>query len=235
MVAGAVVGLAVLITMGFGGFYAFNWLTSEPDSNTRGNENLAVVDPATEVITRREVGHYWLELWNKSDSQTLRVAGVVPLASGQAFKFNFVFGDDGYLYIVGPGQQNQPTAFLTAKPPAGSGLDSNQVTRGVNFSFPKGAEHWLELDKKPGTETYTVLFSPALLESPLFLASQATGEPLSREELSSWNDFVSKSKVTKPVVELNNGDGTAPFVTIKLPEAEAAGNPIIFEIRIQHK
>ncbi|HUE82678.1 MAG TPA: serine/threonine-protein kinase [Pyrinomonadaceae bacterium] len=236
IVAGAIVGLVVLVTMGLGGFYAFNWLTSEPGNNTPGNENVAVVDPATEVTTRREVGHYWLELWsNKPDSQTVRVAGVVPLASGQAFKFHFVFGNDGYLYIVGPGQQNEPTAFLTARPPAGSGLDSNRVTRGANFSFPKGDEHWVELDKKPGTETYTVLFSPVPLESPLFLASQATGEPLSSKELDSWNDFLSKSKVTKPVVELNNGDGTAPFVTIKLPEAEAEGNPIIFEIRIQHK
>ena len=51
-----------------------------------------------------------------ADGQTTRVAGLVPIASGQSFKFHFTFNEDGYLYIFGPGDNNQPTAFLTTKP-----------------------------------------------------------------------------------------------------------------------
>ena len=53
---------------------------------------------------------------NRRKGPTTRVAGLVPLASGQSFKFHFAFNEDGYLYIFGPGENNQPTAFLTTKP-----------------------------------------------------------------------------------------------------------------------
>ena len=80
------------------------------------------------------------------------------LPRAKPFKFHFVFSNDGYLYIVGPGAQNQPTSFLTTKPAPASGLTSNQVKKGVDFSFPSGEINWLELDKKPGTEEYTIIF-----------------------------------------------------------------------------
>lgn len=232
----AIVGVAILITMGLGGFYTFRMIT-RPDTNTHTNANPNIDDPGRkEPPVAKEVGHYWLELWSdKGNTKPVRVAGVVPLPSGQAFKFHFVFADDGYLYIVGPGMDNKPTAFLTDRPPEGSGLDSNRVVKGVGFSFPKGAEQWVELDKKPGTESYTVVFSPTPLDVPAFLSEQATGDPLTQNDEQSWNDFLSRSKITRPVVELNNGEGSAPFVTVKLPETEVADNPIIFEIRIQHK
>ena len=98
----------------------------------------------------------------------MRVAGAVPLASGEAFKFHFQFAEGGYLYIIGPGEGSRPTAFLTLYPPEISGLDSNLVTKEQDFSFPNGLERWMELDKKPGTETYTIIFAPSPLTNLLF-------------------------------------------------------------------
>jgi hypothetical protein len=164
----------------------------------------------------------------------MRVAGAVPLASGQAFKFHFELGQDGFLYIVGPGERNQPTAFLTDKPAAISGLETNQVSKGSDFSFPSGLEHWLELDKKPGTENYTIIFSSEPLATPLFLAEQATGKPLTETEQAELNDFLAKHKTSEPVTELHDKEG-APFVAVKLPQANASHGPIVFEVRIQHK
>src|SRR6185436_19429478 len=140
-----------------------------------------------------------------------RVAGAIPLASGQAFKFHLQFGEDGYVYIIGPGEKNKPTAFLTEKPAEISGLESNQVTKDADFSFPSGLEHWLELDKKPGTETYTIIFSPEPLKEPAFFNEQATGKPLSDSEQSELADFVARHKTNEAVTELNDKDGAAPF------------------------
>src|SRR2546422_9189219 len=167
----------------------------------------------------------------------MRVAGAVPLASGQAFKFHFELGENGYLYILGPGERNQLTAFLTAKPAAISGLESNQVVKGSDFSFPSGIEHWLELDKKPGTENYTIIFSPEPLSAPAFLTSQATGKPLSDTEQAELDDFLAKHKTSDPITELNDKDPAAPFVTVKVPQStdQKGTAPVVFEVRIQHK
>jgi len=44
----------------------------------------------------------------------MRVAGLLPIASGQSYKFHFTPSESAYLYIVGPGERNVLTAFLTA-------------------------------------------------------------------------------------------------------------------------
>ena len=87
----------------------------------------------------KEVSRYWLELeparrWTKN-------AGCgdwcrsLPVSRSS---FHFTFAEEGYLYIVGPGDKNQPTAFLTTKPSPATGLTTNKVSKGVEFSFPKG-------------------------------------------------------------------------------------------------
>ncbi len=246
MFVGAGVLVLILVVVGVGGFFAVNWLKAKPDepgASAEKGKTLAngAKDPAgTETsAATREVANYWLEVLPTSfATQPTRVAGAVPLASGQAFKFHLEFGEGGYLYIIGPGEGNQPTAFLTEKPAEVSGVESNQVTKGADFSFPSGVEHWLELDKKPGTETYTIVFSPELLTAPAFFKQQATGKPLSEIEQSELADFVARYKTSEPVTELNDKDGSAPFVTVRVPHSKApkdSAEPLIFEVRIQHK
>ena len=237
---GAALLLLILVVVGVGGFFAVNWLKGKPDDSSsttdRNRKTTKVADPANAGTTTTEFGRYWLEvLPNASVTQPMRVAGAVPLASGQAFKFHFEFGDNGFLYIIGPGERNQLTAFLTAKPKAISGLETNQVTKGADFSFPSGDEHWLELDKKPGTENYTLIFSPEPLSAPAFLSSEATGKPLSETEQADLSDFLAKSKTSEPVTEINDKDAAAPFVAVRVPQSEGSGAPVIFQVRIQHK
>jgi serine/threonine protein kinase len=233
----AVVLIVVLGVAGVGGFFAYNWWKGKTEGASNGNSGTNGTTGNTEVTTTTgEFGRYWLEVLPPGlVAEPMRVAGAVPLTSGQAFKFHFELEQDGYLYIVGPGQNSKPTAFLTEKPAALSGLESNQVTKGTDFSFPSGIEKWLELDKKAGTEDYTIVFTPVKLSSPAFLTEQATGEPLSETEHSEFENFVIQHKTTKPVTELNDKNGSAPFVTIKVPAARNAEAPVIFNVRIQHK
>jgi serine/threonine protein kinase len=236
---GAAVLLLILVVVGVGGFFAVNWLKAKPDdssSTTDRNRKTTKVADLANPGTATEFGRYWLEvLPNASVTQPMRVAGAVPLASGQAFKFHFEFGDNGFLYIIGPGERNQLTAFLTAKPKAISGLETNQVTKGADFSFPSGDEHWLELDKKPGTENYTLIFSPEPLSAPAFLSAEATGKPLSETEQADLSDFLAKSKTSEPVTEINDKDAAAPFVAVRVAQSEGSGAPVVFQVRIQHK
>jgi serine/threonine-protein kinase len=236
---GAGVLILVLIVVGLGGFFALNWFRGKPDDSSTGasGKGKTAGTDGTGTVAPTDFGRYWLEvLPNPLAIETQQVAGAVPLASGQAFKFHFELGGNGYLYILGPGDRNQPTAFLTGKPLPISGLESNQVAKGSDFSFPSGFEHWLELDKKPGTENYTIIFSPEQLSAPDFLSSQATGKPLSETEQAELQDFLSKYKTSEPLTEIDDKDATRPFVRVKVPHSSnGAATPVVFEVRIEHK
>ncbi|MGH9971747.1 MAG: protein kinase domain-containing protein [Pyrinomonadaceae bacterium] len=236
--AGAGVLGLVLIVVGVGGFFAYKWVTSKSNNNnsrvTAENRNPASNGSASSEAT--DLGRYWLELLPESlIGEPIRVAGVVPLASGQSFKFHFSFSNDGYVYIIGPGEQNLPTAFLTAKPVPISGLDNNEVTKGADFSFPSGLDHWLQLDKKPGTEDYTIIFSPKPLAEPAFFNAPATGKPLTEAEQLELTGFLAKYRTNEPATEVNDKTPSEPFVRVKVPQGASAGNPFVFGIRIQHK
>jgi serine/threonine protein kinase len=237
LVGGVILVLGLIVVV-VGGFFVVNWLRTKP-------EDVSTVDPGkgetgtngTADPAATEFGRYWLEvLPNALAVEPERVAGTVPLASGQAFKFHFEFGGTGYLYIVGPGDKNQPTIFLTNQPAAISGLESNEVTKGSDFSFPSGIEHWLELDKKPGTEDYTIIFSAQQLTAPGFFGSQATGKPLSETEQAALTEFLAKYKTSEPVTEVDDKDAARPFVKVKVPQvSNGTAEPVVFVVRIQHK
>jgi serine/threonine protein kinase len=238
----ALVGAGALIlilgVVAVGGFLAFNWYKNKPDAIAAGTTagTGETSGASTENATTTEFGRYWLEvLPNASVAEPMRVAGSVPLKSGQAFKFHFQPREDGYIYIIGPGEGSKPTAFLTEKPAAISGLDSNQVTKGSDFSFPSGIEHWLELDKKAGTEDYTIIFSPEPLTSPAFLRAEATGKPLSESDRAQFDDFLTRYRKGQPVTELDNQDAEGPSVVVKVPHSNEPGAPVVFDVRIQHK
>jgi serine/threonine-protein kinase len=231
--------LIVLIVVGVGGFFLVNSMRAKTSAESLPNTpgaNKTIPGPET-AATTKEVARYWLEVSPKAANATpVRVVPMIPIASGQLFKFHFTPSEDGYLYIVGPGEQNKLTAFLTAKPStAASGLSSNEVKKGVDFSFPNGEEHWLGLDKNPGTESYTLIFSPTRLESPRFLNGEAVGHPLTEAEQMEWSSFVGKYKTSLPDPQYDNSNATAPFAVVKTAGALASGNPIILDVRIQHK
>lgn len=225
LIIGAVAFLFIVAVVGIASFYLWN----------RSRTTTAVTTPAsstTTVAAPREISRYWLELEpaRKGEAPT-QVAGLVPIASGSQFKFHFTFSEAGYLYIFGPGENNVPTAFLTAKPHPDSGVTNNQVPGGSDFSFPNG--NTLTLDKNPGTDIFTVIFAKTALPSPAFLNEAVTGEPMSAAQQAELKSFVAKYAAKPPVTELDESNPRAPLVRVKVP-AEQTSNPIIFDIRIQH-
>ena len=231
LLIGAAVAVILILGVGVGAFLLWNKSrTNENSNSTNANTNTG----ATVATGPTEISRYWLALEPATEGeQPARVAGLGPLASGQSFKFHFTFNEDGYLYIFGPGDQNQPTAFLTTKPLPKTGVKSNKVSKGVEFSFPSGPENSLTLDAKPGTDNFTVIFAKNPLPSPSFFNEPVTGRPLSAAQQADLKNFISRYGDKKPVSEPDESNPGAPFVRVKaIPDQ--TGNPIVFDIRIQH-
>jgi serine/threonine protein kinase len=233
---GAGVLVLLLVVVSVGGFFAFNWFKEKPaGGGTNGGAGTSGTETAAAPV---EFGRFWLQVPEKGKPDVIRAGDPVAMKSGQDFKFHFFPRQNGYLYIIGPGEQNLPTAFLTAKPFAESGLNTNEAKSGQDFSFPGDSGtnfHWITLDKAPGSENYTIIFSQQPLQVPGFLSAQATGKPLSDTEQSELREFVTKYKKSDPVTELNTKDASAPFVTVKVTKPENSGAPVVFDIRIQHE
>jgi len=225
-----VIGVLLLGVLAIGGVGFWLWNRSRSAETTATGAN---VNKSSEVTNApREVGRYWLELEPARGNEPTRVAGLVPLASGQSFKFHFSFNEEGYLYVFGPGSNNLPTAFLTTRPLPESGVGSNRVGSGVEFTFPSGSGNNLTLDKSPGTDNFTIIFATTPLSSPSFLNEPVTGEPLSAAQQADLKAFVSRYQKA-PSSEIDESNPRAPSVRVKAT-ADQPGNPIVFDIRIQH-
>jgi serine/threonine protein kinase len=229
--AGLMIGLFVLLVVlvggGVGGFFIYKKLKPKQVTETTSSGT------TTPPLTPTEVTRYWLMVEPPNENEKpARVAGLVPVASGQKFQMRFVFAESGYVYIIGPNEQNKPTVFLSTKPSTGTGLKTNEVKAGKEFSFPNG-DGLLGLDNKPGTDKFTVVFSKTRLESPSFTTAEGTGEALSSSQLAEFKDFVAKYTAKSPIIELDDTNNQMQFVRVKV-NADQLGNPIVFEVRIQH-
>ncbi|HEU4433759.1 MAG TPA: protein kinase, partial [Pyrinomonadaceae bacterium] len=175
---GAVVVVLLLLGGGVAAFIIWKTEKARTTISTAGDAGSAG-DAGVGTTAPREITSYWIELAPSArGKKPARVAALVPLASGQKLKFHFTFTEDGYLYIFGPGANNQPTAFLTTKPLPDTGVTNNKVVQGQDFSFPRGEGNDLNLDTKAGTDVFTVIFSRTALNDPAFLSTNVTGEPL---------------------------------------------------------
>ena len=157
------------------------------------------------------------------------------MKSLQEFKFHFSPSENGYLYIIGPGENNAPTTFLTAKPAAPYGVKTNEVKSGQNFAFPAEtgtSTNWLTLDKTSGTDEFTIIFSTKPMTAPDFLNSAALHE-LTQDEQRQLDTIRQQNKANSVGAEVVK-TGTSPFVSVKVPQ-NAEGSPVIFMVRLEHK
>jgi serine/threonine-protein kinase len=228
------VGLVVLLLIaGVGGFFVMNTMMKKSDANTAktgGPENTSAAD----VAAGHEAARYWVQLNSETDS--VRAGETLALTSGQQFKLHFSPSENGYLYILGPGNNNAVTTFLTDKPDKDFGVTSNEIKSGEDFSFPADSskeENWMNLDKTPGAEEFTMIFSSSKLTTPAFLNEAALHE-LTESEQKELADLVNGSKANLLGTEVIK-TGSSPFVSVKVPQTTAEGAPVVFKLRIDHR
>ena len=230
------VGMVVLLLLlGVGGYAVIHFMSTRANSNpsrTDSSNGAAATDPA---LGGHEVGRYWIEVDTKDKSDKVRAGDSVAMQSGQSFRFHFSPSENGYLYIIGPGNKNVPTTFLTTTPGADSGVYTNEVKSGLDFAFPgtsDGKEHWITLDSAAGTDEFTIIFATTPLTSPDFLYQQA-GHELTPGEQKQLNDMREQFKANAVSTEVIK-TSVSPSVSVKIPQ-NAEGTPVIFRVRIEHK
>ncbi len=235
LVAG-VVGLLLLVGVAGGGWFVWQRMAAHgpvvaPPPKT-GNADVNNPPPAAPV----EALNYWLEAFEDAKAETgRRVAneGALSLRSAQQFKFHFSPRERGYFYIIGPGKDNAPSTFLTAQPNIGR-LRTNQAAAGADFSFPYGPGEVLQLDRNPGTEEYTVIYSPTPLLTPAFLAAPAMHE-LTPAEQAELDNLRAQAQTGAAAMRVQEMSGAQPAVAVNVPATDKKGRPVFFEIRIEHK
>ncbi len=233
--------VALLLIAGAGGFAVMHFMSgSTANANTNGsgsNSGSSANNSATDVSAAgHEVTRYWLEVDTTDKADAIRAGDSVTMHSGQSFKFHFNPSENGFVYIVGPGPDNKPTTFLTAQPSAESGLKTNEARSGLDFAFPAdrgNSANFIKLDKTPGTDEFTVVFSSNAISTPAFFAGPSEHQ-LTAEEQKQWNDFRAQFKANAVGTEVIK-TGATPFVSVKMPQTAEGGAPVMFQVKIEHK
>jgi len=227
-------GVLVLLLLIGGGFVVWRSMLGSSDGTPAAGKAGGTADLSAPP---HEITRYWLEVESEKGVSTTSAGSVIELASGQSFKFHFTPNESGYLYIIGPGGKNVPTAFLTAKPDSKTGLKTNEIKSGLDFSFPAG-NNWITLDKTAGHENYTIIFSGEPLSEPAFL-SAPSAHVLSADEQSELESFRTRYKANTVATDTMGADiasaDAKPFVSVKVPQTLKEGAAVIFDLRIEHK
>ena len=185
-----------------------------------------------------EVARYWLQVDTPNSADAIRAGDTVTMQSGQSFKFHFSPNESGYLYIVGPGEKNVPTTFLTSYPGNHPDLASgvNSVASGVDFIFPADSAdkaNWITLDRTSGTDEFTIIFSPIRLNRPTFLTAEP-GHKLSEAEQAELQNLQNELKANAGSGEVIK-TGVSPQVAVRVPQNAPENASVIFRIRIEHR
>jgi len=230
--------IVLLLIVGVGGFAVIHFMNSgatNDSGKTGGGSGANGAGGAELPPTPHEVGRYWLELNTPNHDDAIRAAKLIPLKSRQEFKFHFSPSESGYLYIIGPGPTNAPMTFLTAQPPAESGVKTNEVKSGINFSFPADTaknQNWITLNNTTGTDEFTIIFSPTELTEPAFLTGTAAHE-LTQDELKQLADLRMRFKANSVSAEVIK-TGTSPAVSVKVPQTGDEATAVVFTLTIEH-
>ena len=229
------VGIVVLLLVaGAAGYAVIHFLGNS------ANKNSAPADPANgttgtaDLAAGHEIGRYWLEVDTPKKDDAVRAGDSVAMQSGQRFRFHFSPNENGYIYVIGPSKTNTRAIYLTAKPSTESGLKTNEVKSGLDFSYPGiTSKYWVTLVDTPGTEEFTFVFSRTPIENPPFFSGPSEHE-LTAEEEKQLDDFRTQFKANVVAAEVIK-NGAFPSVAVKVPQSAAEGTPVFFKVRVDHR
>lgn len=229
------VGIVVLLlVVGAAGYAVIHFLGNS------ANKNSAPADPANgttgtaDLAAAHEIGRYWLEVDTPKKDDAVRAGDSVTMQSGQRFRFHFSPNENGYIYVIGPSKTNTRAIYLTAKPSAESGLKTNEVKSGLDFSYPGiTSKYWVTLVDTPGTEEFTFVFSRTPITNPPFFSGPSEHE-LTAEEEKQLDDFRTQFKANVVAAEVIK-NGAFPSVAVKVPQSAAEGTPVFFKVRVDHR
>jgi len=227
-IIGAVI-IVLLLVVGAAGLALVRYIGRRPTEKPP-------VTTADVPAPMHEVARYWVEVNTENSGDSVRAGELISMRSGQELKFHFSPNESGYLYLIGPGEKNAPTIFLSGQPGTMSGLDTNEVRSGMNFTFPEDTmlkANFIRLDETSGTDEFTFVFSPTPITTPEFFAGPSQ-HPLTSDELKQWADFQAQAKANAATSEVIK-TGATPQTALKVPQNGPENASVVFTVRIEHK
>jgi hypothetical protein len=227
-IIGAVI-IVLLLVVGAAGLALVRYIGRRPTEKPP-------VTTADVPAPMHEVARYWVEVNTENSADSVRAGELISMRSGQELKFHFSPNESGHLYLIGPGEKNAPTIFLSGQPGAMSGLDTNEVRSGMNFTFPEDTmlkANFIRLDETSGTDEFTFVFSPTPITTPEFFAGPSQ-HPLTSDELKQWADFQAQAKANAATSEVIK-TGATPQTALKVPQNGPENASVVFTVRIEHK
>jgi serine/threonine protein kinase len=159
---------------------------------------------------RTEVLSYSLEL---EDDFGRRVSGLNPIKQDKRFQFHFTPRENGYLYLIAPGEKSELTAFIS-----GQSLKAKK-----DFRFPDG-DNWINL-KNTKSVSFTVVFTPEPVEA---FRSLRDGRVLTEAQKNALAEIRRQSANSIP-------ETTAEKERALVTASVRAGEPVIFDITVSFK
>lgn len=198
-----------------------------PNKQANSVNNLASRQTSEEALSSNEdkkIIRYWLEIMKETTLRSPEMDKFQPMF-GENFRLHFTSYQPGYLYIIGSGKGNKLTTFLTTKPIPASGVKTNFIKDGLDFTFPNGKQ-WLTVGKTKEENKFIVIFSPTVLTNPNFINAQA-GSQLTSEDNQLLNTLISGLIPSKSTIINGMSEVTISFSKSQLPE-----KPVVFYINL---
>ena len=211
---------------------SINFSVSYPTPTPKLNSNTSSVKQE-----KVEVLEYWLEVLPKDKANnSIKKADIKTISSQDYVKFHFLAKQSGYLYILGLGEGNNLTTFLTNNPSPATGLNSNKIEQGEKIVFPNGTsdngdERVISFNNQPGQENYTIIFSAQPLAAPSFLNSKP-GYLLVAGKIDEWEQF--QQMAEKVTINISQGNEKVESIAKALSSSKSLDKPIIFNITFEH-
>lgn len=211
---------------------SINFSVSYPTPTPKLNSNTSSVKQE-----KVEVLEYWLEVLPKDKANnSIKKADIKTISSQDYVKFHFLAKQSGYLYILGLGEGNNLTTFLTNNPSPATGLNSNKIEQGEKIVFPNGTsdngdERVISFNNQPGQENYTIIFSAQPLAAPSFLNSKP-GYLLVAGKIDEWEQF--QQMAEKVTINISHGNEKIESIAKALSSSKSLDKPIIFNITFEH-
>lgn len=178
-----------------------------------------------------EVLRYYLEL-EPSDDGLVHATDSEPLRSKRGFRIHFTPRKDGYIYIIGLGEEKALMTFLTSQPLPDSSVTPNRVSAGIDFEFP-GNPDWLEILDKEDVTPFTIVFSTSPLDGELSFLAGPAERTVNKEQESVLEGLRKKfeASITRGDIKGSNH----PAVTICERGQRPENGLLVFDISIRRK
>jgi serine/threonine protein kinase len=188
--------------------------------------------PAPISGDRVELMSYYLDITSEDCRTLSRGTGDESLLPAQSFRFHFITQRSGYLYIIAQNRENVPMTFLTAQPDPETGVRTNFVEAGSDYSFPSGDGACIEITGDERMMAFTLILSPMSLASPGFLAAPA-GRKLTATEQHQFNDWRLQRKSAAPQIR---PDAKHQLTRVTIAnESAITDQPVIFDLPIKRR